>query len=464
MTTPESAAFYAARDIRTVQYGAAVEALGAPVALLVSSEAARSRSGQVCAFALVEMLSRVHRNLRIDAPEAPLLALAGRTGNFRDVLHATAAAIDPLQDTHRDAVADDLVIQVGATPNGPVPAVMADWFGGRGEVHLHGLAPRAPHVLTREQDDDLNVLGAATAAVLAAAALFRLVHGDVPRSTAVNLLERTDDVHAGTHSLRGPVDVGDVLMVGAGAVAHGTCYWVREFGHTGRWGLVDADTAEIHNTGRCLGMTAADAGWPDGKHTAKARLKVDTAAAMIGAEADPRWFDQIGYSASDRPDLLLPLANERGIRVASGQLGEALLLHATTSPDWTAELHRHLVDQDDCPGCRIPEQRVHALVCAQGAARPHTPGSPDAALPFLSAGAGLLLTVALLDLGADATILHGRVNHWRLHLELGAKMWQKLPHPGGRCPHKLSGDVRRTLHGRDPRRWDAGAQVAAEPT
>lgn len=457
MTTTEADAFYAARDVRTVQYGGDAGALGEPVTLMVMSAAAQTRSGQVAALALVEMLTRVHRNVRIVTPEGPLLCQSGTGDAFHDALHATAAGIDPHQDTHRAPVTGELVVQVGHGPCLQVPAVLAAWNGGRGEVHLDGVAPASPPALSPESDDTLNVLGAATAAVLAAAATFRLVHGDSPRSAALNLLERTADGDAGNASVTGPVDVGDVLMIGAGAVAHGTAYWVREFGHAGRWRVADADPAEIHNTGRCLGMTASDAGWPGGRPTATAWPKVDTAAAMIGAEPDPRWFDQTDYCNDDRPDLILPLANERGVRAEVGQLGESLLLHATTSQNWTAELHRHVAGQDDCPGCRIREEDGPVLACSQGGARPQQPGSRDAALPFLSAGAGLLLTVALLDLAADATLLQERVNHWRLHLELGARLWQQLQHRGDGCPHALSYDVAQSLHRQAPRRWDAVA-------
>jgi hypothetical protein len=92
--------------------------------------------------------------------------------------------------------------------------------------------------------------------------------------------------------------------------------------------------------------------------------------------------------------------------------------------------------------------------CSKGTARPEISGSPDAALPFLSAAAGLLLVVAMLDLGSDATLMTGRINHWRVHLELGAKLWQKLPHPSARCTHTLPSAVRAALYKQSPRRWD----------
>jgi len=454
MTTPEAEAFYAARDVRTAQYGGLADALALPITLHVTTVAAASRSGQVAALSLVEMLTRVHRRLRILAPGAPVLCQTGSAGDFSEVLHATAAGIDPHQNTRREADAAELVVQVGLGLADPPPAVTTAWRGGRGEVHLQGVAPQEPSDLADQDNDDLAVLGAATAAILAAAAAFRLVHGDHPRPAALNLLERTADTEAGTASLPGPVDVGDILMIGAGAVAHGTTYWLREFDCTGLWRLVDADKAEIHNTGRCLGMTAADAGWPQGKQAGEPKLKVTSAAAMIRALTDPRWFHESEYTQKKRPDLILPLANEHGIRLDVAQLGEALLLHASTSQNWTAELHRHLAGQDDCPACRIPEQHETVLACSQGASRPQQTGSSDAALPFLSAAAGLLLTVALLDLSADATLLSGRVNHWRIHLELGATLWQKLPHLGTRCAHTLHPAVRTTLHTREPRRWD----------
>lgn len=74
------------------------------------------------------------------------------------------------------------------------------------------------------------------------------------------------------------------------------------------------------------------------------------------------WVAQPGR----RPDLIRPLANEFDVRRAIGQRGEPILIHATTSPNWTAELHRHLADRDGCMDCRLPEPMTGALLYATG--------------------------------------------------------------------------------------------------
>lgn len=451
MTTDDAEAFYSARDVRTLQYGGDITALTRPLALVVADGIAGTRAGQVAAFALVEMLLRAHRNVRVDAPDVPVIS-AGRTGSLRAALAKAATDIDPFQDVTRSRAADEIDIVLGDEPV-PGERVRLTWRGGRGEVHVDGHVPAGPDSLHGVTEPDGDLLGAATASVLAAAAVFRLVHGDAPRSAAVNVLERTADEHAGVTTVVGPIDVGDTVVVGAGAVAHGLAYWVREFDHTDTWTVVDGDVAELHNTSRCLGMTVSDAGWPAGRPTGKAGHKVGSAAALIGAQTASCWWHEYPYDLHSRPDTLLVLANEYGVRTGVASLGLPLLLQATTSPDWTAELHRHIAERDDCPGCRIPE-RPGELLCATGASSPGDSESSDAALPFLSAGAGLLLAAALLDLSNAGGVVSGRVNHWRLHLELGPGLWQHLPHPGGACLHELTAATRKRLQAKAPRRWD----------
>jgi hypothetical protein len=286
--------------------------------------------------------------------------------------------------------------------------------------------------------------------------VFRMAHGSSIRPTRLNLLEHTADAEAGITSRRGPVDVGRVLVVGAGAVSQALFYWLREIGVVGAWDVVDGDLAELHNTNRCLGMTAADAGWPDALHSGDPRHKACIAAELTGAQPHPYWYDS-WPSLTNAPnyDLVLPLANERGVRAQIAALGQPILLHATTSPNWTAELHRHIPDRDDCPACRIPDAPTARFLCGTGPASPSTPGSGDAALPFLSAAAGLLLAASLLDLDEEGRMITERQNHWLLHLALGHRLWQSAIHLNNGCPHTLPPAARQILHGATSGRWSA---------
>jgi hypothetical protein len=450
--------FYQARDRRTMQYGASPDALTRPVSLVLAPGVLKTRDGLTAASALTDMLMRVHRRVRL--VEGTTTDADGGTTGILQQLHDTARAIDPFQNTDRAAGEGELVILVTGRSSTPSPSngladIVVCWSGGRGEVHIRGEAPDAGEddALDAEATPALHLLGACTAACLAAAAAFRLVHGDAPAPAAVNILERTEGASASTASVAGPIDVGDVQVVGAGAVAHALSFWAREFGTLGAWEFVDGDLAEVHNTNRCLSMSAATAGWPDGVATGGAEHKATSAAAVMGADATKTWFDELDAHRK-RADIVLVLANERNVRAEVSALGEPLLVHATTSPNWTAELHRHLAGVDDCPACRIPERFQPLPTCSTGPARPDDETSGDAALPFLSATAGLMLAASLLDLSNGQTFLEGRFNHWPLNMTLSGRLWQRVPHPN-QCPHVLAPEVRRVIQSSDPRRWDA---------
>jgi hypothetical protein len=207
--------------------------------------------------------------------------------------------------------------------------------------------------------------------------------------------------------------------------------------------IVDGDLVELHNTNRSLGLLAADAGWPNSEPVNKAVA----AARLLGAEPFPGWYHQWLTAHDDtRPDLVLPLANDRGVRHAISQGGANLVLHATTSSNWTAELHRHIAGRDDCINCRIPDQRQPRFACSTGPTQPGTTTSSDAALPFLSGAAGLLLATARIRLQVG-TLQHGPQNHWRLFLELGHQTWQKSRHRClGSCTQVLDTSIRRAVN------------------
>jgi hypothetical protein len=444
-------AFYTERDRRTRQYGGTDDALERPVLIVVGPNAARTRAGQIAALALVNMAARVHRRVGLIIPDAPLLArtLIPAT-DFPTAAIRTARAINPVLDLYLEPEIEKRAFAAGiglGTDAHTDLDVYLDWDGGLGVL---ATAPVPSPAL-----DPASVFGAATAAVFGSAALFRLVHGQPVHPARFNPLELVAGAEAGTRDHTGPIDVGSVLVVGAGAVATALLYWVRELGTRSAWDIVDRDIAELHNTNRCLTMTAADAGWPDGEPTAAAVAKAVSAARAIGCEPRVEWYDQWQPHHPARHDLVLPLANGRGVRTLIAQRGEPLLLHATTSPNWTAELHRHRPDRDDCPTWRIPDTTTPELTCATGPAEPEEPNSPDAALPFLSAGAGLLLAAALADL-PDSAALTARVNHWQLDLTLTGHMLRALRHPPREgCRHIQTRNVRETIQATDRRRWDS---------
>lgn len=451
--------FYAERDRRTRQYGGLDASLERPVRIVVGVDAAQTRAGQVAALALTNMVARVHRRVILDVPNAPLLARALVEANeLGEAIRATALAINPYLEIRlpsperQDAAAS---VGIGLSVPEDVHFMLA-WRDGRGELLLPGSSATAPG----RQLDGEAMIGAAAASVLGAWGLFRLVHDQPVNPAAWDPTERVPGPTTPTVDVPRTVDVGHVQVIGAGAVASGLVYWLHEIGVAGLWEVVDGDVAELHNTNRCLCLLAADAGWPDGVPNGQPAMKAKALATVIKATPHEFWYET-WEGVDRRPDLILPLANSRGVRPLISARGEPLLLHATTSARWTAELHRHIPGIDDCPACRLPDTVTPTFECSTGPSVPDQPDSPDAALPFLSAAAGLLLVVALLQL-SSGTIAEQTQNHWLIDLGGSTAELRSLRHPPrDGCTHQLSQAVQQAIQHSTPRRWDEVIRVGS---
>jgi len=409
-----AAEFYRLRDRRSLQLGAEVGALNVPVTIRADHRATETAAGQVLITALVNMAGRIHRHVTLDVPDASLLVptLARGTSLIEAVVN-TAMAIDPFIDIHVARNAPHAGPSIGIGDAAPDSA----WHVGA-SGHRAALA-RSPLPLT---DAPSTLWGAALAACLGAAALFFEVHGQRVEETQVSLWDMSAGPGASVGPPdRGPIDVGTVAVIGAGAVGVGLCFWLMHIGFVGTWEIVDYDIVELHNTNRSLGFTAADAGWPD----LVPRSKAPVAAGLIGAT--PKVMRYAEWSRrGGRPDLILPLANGDGVRHTIGQRAEPILLHASTSRNMTAELHRHLPGVDQCISCRFPSRTEPDFECSTASvAKQGGDHSDDAALPFLSGAAGLMLAAALEQL-PGGPLLTGRPNHWRLHLDIGPRVIRSM--------------------------------------
>jgi hypothetical protein len=192
--------------------------------------------------------------------------------------------------------------------------------------------------------------------------------------------------------------VGRVLQAGAGAVGCALGFFMSFVGIGGAWTIVDGDVVDVSNLNRQLLFVARDAGFPDGEPVEKA-VRV---AQRLGdpVSASPRWYGEDAGAVEARYDVVLALANDRGVRSSLQGRQPTVLLHATTSRSWEAQLHRHVAGRDDCIDCRLPPD-AGRFTCAEGEVQAPAGERGDAALPPLSATAGLLLVAELqrLELG-----------------------------------------------------------------
>lgn len=406
--------FYERRDQRTEEYLDRPGYAEVEVGIFIGAEASATRSGQIAALALTNQLARAHRDLTFCLQSSEKLSAwspFASSSSLGRALLLTCRQIDPCGDFEVDNKLDprevDISVGVGDAPAG------CDWYlGNSGAI---GVLDTNPHSVRTGRR--IDCIGAGVAACLGAAAVFRDSLGLEARPHSISgwNCREADSAESGPEKLP-LIDVGDVLVVGAGAVGAALVYWLQTFGVEGNWTIVDRDAVKLHNTNRGLLFTPADAGWPVGASRSKAKLletHLDT-----DSEAEVKWYEECS-ARKQRFDLILCLANERDVRTQIARRNQSVVLHATTSPNWMSQLHRHISGVDDCIQCRTDDVRQPETPCSKGSLdKADEVEQGDAALPFLSAASGLMLCTALQRLQAGE-LAEDDWNDWRWYF-LGA--------------------------------------------
>jgi len=402
--------FHRLRDRRTVEYTehlGVADVSGAPVHVAIDAVAAAGAAGQLALLGLANQLARVHRRITFAVPD-PGVPLVVRTpfggAALGDALLATATAIDPCGTFRLGTRPEGHVISIGL---GAHVGEEFDWYLGADRAIAY--LSRMPVGFTPSA---ATLRGAALASCLGAAAVFRTQLGlaVVPRTLSAWNYAEGARAAPGPDTLE-PLDVGRVLVVGAGAVGAGLAYWLHAFGVAGDWTVVDKDAVELHNTNRGLVFSAAHADWPHLRPDEAARKAQVVATVIPGARAFVGWYDDCG-AVKEKYDVILGLANDRNVRHLIAARNATVTLHATTGANWLSQLHRHIAGRDDCIWCRAGEVQTPLLGCSSGKVEQPDGTSSDAALPFLSAASGLMLATALQRL-QHGELEVGARNDWR---------------------------------------------------
>jgi molybdopterin/thiamine biosynthesis adenylyltransferase len=394
-------------ESRTLAYEPGFRDLGRPVVVEIG-RGAHCRAGHTLLVVLANLLARVHRSVVfVGELDRPLLCPAVLGGNTLET--ATVGLmrrVNPFGAFERqsDRPEDPLVI-LGVGVDHEVDLALGC------DAWLAILGPAAPVV-----DVPGAAFGAVLAACLGANVAFHRVLGD--GATPAGTFSAWDHMSRSSHQgpvLTAPLDIGRVLQVGAGAVGAALdLFLAMLMGTTSPWALSDGDSVDVTNLNRQLLFTAADAGFQEGP----SRNKAHRAAEILGptAKASDQWYDAADPVLAGPFDVILALANEHGVRSFLQARQPTVLLHATTTTSWQAQLHRHIAGRDDCIVCRLPED-LPRFKCSTEEVETPEGRRFDAAVPVLSAMAGLLLLVALVRLEHGA-LADERGN--RIAIELSA--------------------------------------------
>lgn len=426
--------FYALRDDRTSRCCTTRSYQEASCAVYLSAKSAATPAGQAMLLATANLLSRWCRRVTIVLPSPlPRSLIDARDGDLGALILDQMRDADPFGDFQLSAdpnIAADIALVVGPSAETSARAnVFIDAAGWLAGVSRHG-----PPALPPASDD--NLLGAIAAACLGVAQVFKIAlqlpTASLLRDGVLDLFRLAWSTHLAPAPWPSNPDVGKILMVGAGSVGSSAAYCMRLCDLAGAVTVVDADVVKIENFNRSPVFGRATVGM--GKAEALSR---HLAGSRLAGSAVGLWWDAFltkqGRASLDF-DVWLPLANEFGVRLAMQHSVPPLMVHGSTTANWGVNHARHLPGRDDCLADRFPvEPSSLTLACSTG--KVETAGtSVDAALPFASMFAGLLVTAELVRAQLPG---YPQVPNFALFDWLGSldfiQSWDRHARPGCIC-------------------------------
>ena len=430
-TTAEE--FYTLRDDRTNRCSGNCDYQSVACAVKIWPVAASTYAGQVALFVAANLLSRWCRKITIVVPASkihPGLNLG--SGDVGDAILAQMRDADPFGDFR---IADhgesghQITLRIGEQDGTPAPkTVFINASGWLASVSTGQSIPL-------ESTQELNCLGAIAAACLGVGQMFKFAIGVPP---ARHMRDGIFDVFRLKWSPDAPrtpwpvrPNVGNLLMVGAGSVATAAAYCMRLAGLGGSITVVDRDSVKVENFNRSPIFGRRAFGFP--KVDAVAELMAGSALSVTAVTSWWNEFVEQRKRSSFDFDVWLPLANEFGVRLSMQHNVPPLMIHASTTSNWGVNHGRHIPGRDDCLADRFPtEVTAESFACATSTVE--VAGiAVDAALPFASFFAGLLVTAELVrtQLPGYPQIPNFALLDW--YGPLAVQSWDKKPRPGCIC-------------------------------
>lgn len=430
--TPEE--FYARRDHRTNLYvGDGDTYVDKTVLLTGDPQVLGTYVGQVIAIISANMLSRWCRHAKVLMPSVQMHSLLG-AGMLADAVLAQMRGADPFGNFEavQKAGGHDLVLFVGSnippalgSPESATAVSAADWAGAVRRAGDGGL---------EVDSQDHNPIGAAAAAILGGAQLFRDALGLASIFEPGFLFDAFTGAPAAAQPPQRPfpegVDLGRVLMTGAGAVGSSAAFFMDMFRVKARLTCVDADWFKVENLARTALFNYVHCSLKKVEALAQALAR----SASIKVTPLDAWWHETDQNLGAY-DIVLPVANEYGVRQSLQPAFPPLMIHASTGNNWNVTFGRHIPGRDDCFAERFAGVEMAPKPgCSEGRLPDSRPDAPDASLPFLSFWAGFLTAVDLVRLGMPG---YPQVpNHGLYSFRRGVfspQLFAKTARPGCEC-------------------------------
>lgn len=441
--------FYGLRDDRTNRCSNNRNYQSTACVVRMSPTTASTASAQTMFLVAANLLSRWCRKVTIVMPPTEIHPILGiGSGDLGELAVSQMQNADPfghfeVVQNSDGAAAITLCIGGNASSKPDQAKVFINSSGW-----LAGVSTRQP--ISLPASEDCNRLGAITAACLGVAQVFKIA---VELPSAQYLREGIFDVFRldwSDNMWQAPwpqdLNIGNALMVGAGSVGSSAAYCMRVGGLSGSITILDKDNVKVENFNRSPIFGRRTAGWS----------KVEAVAGFLNstallATAVPFSWDQFlqqrGRSSFDF-DVWLPLANEFGVRHAMQHNVPPLMIHASTTSNWGVNHGRHIPGRDDCLVDRFPSAvSMNDLTCSTGQVQT-AERAIDAALPFSSLFAGLLIVADLVraQLPEYPQIPNFALFDWYGPLNM-IQAWDRKPRPGCICREQRP-DLQERINGR----------------
>lgn len=383
----------AAFDSRTLEYLGQSQLDPWGVTIVARGDQVREPEIQLALLTAAALFARMTPHVRIDVDDAPLVPHLHPLG--RTLLGAIRAQQLRARPEFLHEPVDEALVTAGPVVSfdGHSPATL--YTAGYGWIGSVDTAP-----IASPPRGNANPFGPCMAAILAASEVFQLavLAGHQIRRARINTWTWTSTDVDGPDNVAG-VELGRLWIVGAGSVGSSALHFLALA--TRRWSvrLTDKDVVKIENYSRTpvFGVEDGDGVTPKVESCARylRAFGIEVEGASVSSlHEDTAWRNRPrGY-----PDALIPTANEENIHAVVEGLLPPLQVHATTGQNWQIMLMRHVPGRDPCSLCSQPSTSVDAALACSTAPVQTRSGTTDAALPFLSFGAGLAIAAEIVKI------------------------------------------------------------------
>lgn len=386
--------FYLRRDDRTDRIAENHDYQQLHVRVIADPTIVKTYTGQVQLLLTANMLSRWCRTIEFgfvdDILMPQLQLLPGMTLHQRIADEIQAA--DPFGKFEFQLYRSDLVqytLRIGNTPSHEPVNFTVDsdgWVIYAGQQ----VCPFKFHYSLH------NPVGPALAACIGVADAFKVATKQPINKRVKKIIFSAFDFRNENTYCHQPIvkqlSLGNAHIIGIGSVGSAVIYLLRMMSVNGKLTLIDHDIVKVENLNRSPLFGIGDVGSP------KVKVAQQYLNSQIPIHVFKGTYNDFITQNGRLPqgiDIILPLANEFGVRAAIENNFPPLQIYGTTL-EWGINYHHHIPFFDDCSFCRFPEDSAVPTICSTATIKGESDEQVDAALPFASIGAAALTIGGLI--------------------------------------------------------------------